>query len=208
MRDRGLAVRRLPLEEILRHRQQNRTRPAVQSGRDGTLGERNHIAGFPRLAGPFHQRLEGADDIDLLERLFALHVASDLAYKGHQRGRVGHRRFQTNREIRGSRSPGRDHQAGAARQLRSRLGHERSRRLVPGGDDSVLAGGQGIDDRQDAFTGDREGDLHTRSHKDVCQPCGDRLSWLVLVYRHDRTPEAHRAGMPRDSARLTGRRYL
>ena len=148
------------VEEIGRNGQNHRPRPPTGRRQECLLEHRPGVGRLADLACPLHQRLEHADDIQLLERLAAADVTPDLTNDGDDRGRVRLRGVKTDGQVGGPGAAGRDTERGPAGQLGHRLGHERRGPFVARADDANPVGGQPIEQAENALSGHGEGDLH------------------------------------------------
>ena len=93
------------------------------------------VGGVVDLARPLGQPPDGVDEVDLLERLAAADGAVDLADEGEHRRRIGGRRVDADREVRGADRARPEARRGPPRQLAVGLGRERRATLVARGDD-------------------------------------------------------------------------
>ena len=119
-----MLARHTEVQQVFRHRQEHRSRPALHRRRNGLLGQGDNFAGFPRLPRPFHQRLEGSDQVHLLEGLASPNPSSDLAHYCDHGRRIGLGGMEADHQVGcPRRSPGKN-QRGPSGELSDRLGHE------------------------------------------------------------------------------------
>ena len=195
-------TRHVCIQEVGRNRKHDRSRATACRRRHGPLDELARAGGVLEFHGPLDDRLEGANDVHLLERLATQYRAADLPDDGDDGRGVGPCGMEADGQIRGSRSARGDAQGRPAGQLRHGLGHERGRSLVPRRDHPDAVSGQPIDQTQDALARHGEGDLHAGTSQTLRQSRSDRSGGaLVLSHRHCRTPSDPHAGSAGESHR-------
>ncbi len=166
------SLRKRQVEHVLGKGDERRTGPSLGGRPDGVLQRCGRGRRVVDLARPFGEPADGADEIDLLERLPAAQDPIHLAHQDEHRRRVRGRRVDPDGEVRGSdRTRG---QAGGrtAGQLSVGLGRKRGGPLVAGGDDPNADRGHGIQHGQEALARDREGDPDARSPQGGCDQLG------------------------------------
>ena len=148
------------VEEILRNRHKDRTRPTCPQVAKDLVERIRHGVAVAELRRPLRQPAERADLIDLLEGLASPEPSGHLAHDRDHRRRILARGMDADRHVRGADGPGSDDHRRPARQLAVRLGHERRAALVAGTDDADAFVDERLEERQEALTGDREGKPH------------------------------------------------
>ncbi len=148
------------VQQVFRHANSTGPGRPFSRRRNGLLGQGDHLARLLRLPRPLHDRLEGPDQVHLLEGLASPDLPPHLADDCDHGRRIGLGGMQADRQVGGpGRAPG-EHQGRPAGQLGDRLGHERRRALVTRRDDSDLVCGQAVQKSEKTLARDGEGDLH------------------------------------------------
>ena len=147
------------VQQILWDGQQDRTGATLHRRCQGALQQRNNLCRLMRLRRPLHEGREGRDYVHLLKGVAAPRLSAHLADDRHDRRRIDLRSLQPDSQVRCSGGTPRETERRTSRELGHRLRHEGGRTLVASRDDADAVGGQTIDDAQDAFARNGEGDL-------------------------------------------------
>ena len=146
--------------------------------------------------------------------------AVDLADEDEHRRRVGGRRVDADREVRGADRARPEAGRGPPGELAVGLGRERGATLVPRGDDPDPGRLEGVEHRQEALARDGEGDAHAGRPERGGDQLGDRrrrarlrdglgdLGGFVGVGRHRDPSAAASAPLPSSRSSAAGRRRL
>jgi hypothetical protein len=200
---RGLPGGERHVEQVLWNRKQDRSRPPLRGHGNCSFAQRDDVAGLAGLGGPLHERLEGPNQVHLLEGLAASYLAPNLADDGNYGSRIGLGGVQPDCQVGGAGGAAGQDERRPAGQLSHRLGHERRCTLVSSGDDPDSVGSQTVEQSKKTLARNGEGDLHARSSQRFGQGRADRDGGArVRTHRHCRSPSDPRAG--RSRAGLTG----
>ena len=145
------------VEEVLREREQDRTRPTGQGLAHGLRHGRRDILRPPGLDGPLGEAAERPDLVDLLERLAPAEVALDLPDEDEHRARVLASGVDADRQVRAADRSRRETGGRSTGQLSVRLRHEGRAALVTSRHDPDAGVAQGIQQPQERLAGHREG---------------------------------------------------
>ena len=148
------------VEEVLRQRQQHRSRAPAERLVDGPREHGGNLVRRARFRRPLGQPTEAPDLVDLLECLAASERSSDLADEGKHRRGVLAGRVDPDREVRGTYAPGPHARRRAAGELPVGIGHERGAVLMAGCDDPDAGVLDALEQAQEALArhGERKAD--------------------------------------------------
>ncbi len=145
-------IDRYPLgEHVFGQAHDHRTRPSVSGGVERARYDFRHPRRIVDLGRPFGHRAKHGAVVEFLKRFAVGHVACDLAYEHHQRGRILAGDVDAGRGVGGARPAGDETDARAAGRLAHRLRHHRGAALLPAHGNGNVAVVERVDRSEIAF---------------------------------------------------------